>query len=76
MLALLAATRDGTTICPSQVARTLVSDDVGWRALMPAVRDGARVLAKQGKLEVTQRGALLSHDEPWRGAVRLRRPQR
>jgi Protein of unknown function (DUF3253) len=73
MLELLAATRDGNTICPSQVARRLERDERDWRALMPKVRDCARALAREGRLEVTQRGAVLSPEEDWRGALRLRR---
>ena len=73
MLELLAATRDGSTICPSQVARKLERDERDWRALMPRVRDCARTLALAGRLEVTQRGVVLSPEGDWRGALRLRR---
>jgi hypothetical protein len=76
MLELLAATRDGTTICPSRVARFLELDERDWRALMPRVRDCARALAREGQLEVTQRGVALSPDEAWRGPLRLRRVPR
>jgi hypothetical protein len=76
ILELLAVTRDGTTICPSQVARRLERHERDWRALMPRVRDCARALAREGRLEVTQRGVVLSAQEDWRGALRLRRPPR
>ncbi len=72
MLELLSATRDGTTICPSQVARHLERNERDWRALMPRVRDCARALARERRLEVTQRGVALSPDGVWRGALRLR----
>ena len=76
MLELLAATRDGTTICPSQIARRLEHDERDWRALMPTVRNCARALAREGRLEVTQRGVVLSPEADWRGALRLRRRRR
>jgi hypothetical protein len=38
---------------------------------MEATRDAARSLAAAGLVVVTQRGASLPHDQPWRGAVRL-----
>jgi Protein of unknown function (DUF3253) len=76
MLDLLAATRQGSTICPSQVARRLEREERDWRALMPRVRECAHALAREGRLEVTQRGVVLSPQEDWRGALRLRRPIR
>ena len=38
---------------------------------MEATRDAARSLAAAGLVVVTQRGATLPHDQPWRGPVRL-----
>jgi hypothetical protein len=55
--AILTAVRDrgaGRTVCPSEVARSLAED---WRPLMPRVRDIAAVLAEEGRLAVTQKGA-------------------
>ena len=54
---LLATRHEGATICPSEVARALVSDDVGWRRLMPRVRQAAQELAQNNRLNVTRRGA-------------------
>lgn len=70
---LLAARGAGSSICPSEVARALAPAPA-WRALMPAVRDVARALARAGRLRVTQGHETLSPDEPWRGAIRLRLP--
>ena len=69
VLAILQKGRPGTTMCPSDVARTL--DPVGWRALMPAVRAAAFSLADDGLVEVTQRGAIVD-GRTTRGAIRLR----
>lgn len=71
MLARLAARRPGATICPSEVARALAADDRDWRALMPAIRDTARSLARDGRLRVTQRGYPLDPDAAWHGPIRL-----
>ena len=54
---LLATRKTGATICPSELARALVSDDVGWRRLMPRVRHTAQELAQNNRLNVTRRGA-------------------
>jgi len=56
ILALLAARADGATICPSDAARALASDEAAWRALMPEVRRVAARLAAVGALRVMQHG--------------------
>lgn len=56
--------------CPSEVARQL--DAQAWRTLMPRVRKVAADLARAGKINVTQRGVVLSPDQTWKGAIRLR----
>jgi hypothetical protein len=62
-----------STICPSDAARALASEESRWRALMPDVRRVAAVLAAQGSLRVTAQGvdvdALQAH-----GPIRLGRP--
>jgi hypothetical protein len=59
------------TICPSDVAREVGTED-GWRDLMDPVREAAQRLVRGGRLEVTQRGEVV--DLPTvRGPVRLRR---
>jgi len=70
-LALLERRGTGKSICPSEVARELAPEH--WRTLMPRVRESARRLAACGAITVTQRERVLSPDEPWRGAIRLRR---
>lgn len=71
-LQLLAARAPGSSLCPSEVARQLAPAP-DWRALMPAVRDVARLLAQRGQLRVTQGQRVLSPDGAWPGAIRLRR---
>lgn len=56
--------------CPSEVARALCPDD--WRVLMPQVREAARLLALRGKVQITQRGKVVSDDDPAPGPIRLR----
>jgi hypothetical protein len=54
--ALLAQRREDASICPSEVARSLASDEASWRALMPHIRRVADTMAAQGRLRVTQGG--------------------
>jgi hypothetical protein len=73
ILALLEARAPDATICPSDAARALGSNEVAWRALMPDVRRVAADLAAAGRIRVTQHGqdvdALAA-----RGPIRLGRP--
>lgn len=66
---ILSQGRPGTTMCPSDVARKL--DPVGWRRLMPEVRDAAYRLADAGQVEVLQRGEVVD-GRTVRGPIRLR----
>jgi len=70
ILELLAQRDPGKTICPSDAARAMGGDD-GFRPLMPVVRDAARALVAEGRIEVTQRGEPVDPDRA-RGAIRLR----
>ncbi|MCA8942823.1 MAG: DUF3253 domain-containing protein [Planctomycetes bacterium] len=70
MLEILASRRAGS-ICPSEIARQL--EPTEWRALMEPVRRAARRLAHDGRLEITQRGAVVDPAD-FRGPVRLRIP--
>ena len=70
ILALLAQRAPGRTICPSDAARALADD---WRPLMGAVRETAAGMTDEGRLEVTQRGAVVD-PRAARGPVRLRLP--
>ena len=69
-LELLARRDPGKTICPSDAARAMGGDDA-FRPLMPVVRDAARALVAEGRIEVTQKGEPVDLDSA-RGAIRLR----
>jgi hypothetical protein len=58
------------TICPSDAARAVGGAD--WRALVPVVREVARQLARERRVQVTQRGEPLDPDAAWKGPVRIR----
>lgn len=70
---LLARRAPTATLCPSEVARALCTDEAAWRALMPAVRDAAFVLARRGAIDITQGGTTRDPDAPLVGPIRLRR---
>jgi hypothetical protein len=59
-----------SSICPSDAARAVGGDD--WRDLMDDARDAARDLARQGSVEITQKGSVLDPDGTWRGPIRIR----
>lgn len=71
--ALLNARAPSASICPSDVARALETQDNAWRALMPQIRRVAASLAAQGLLRVT-RGEADVDAQSKGGPVRLRRP--
>ncbi|GGO76821.1 DUF3253 domain-containing protein [Nocardioides deserti] len=76
ILDLLAQREEGKTICPSDAARA-VGTEQGWRDLMEPARQAAQRLVEAGEVEVTQCGAVV--DLPTaRGPVRIRKrpPQR
>jgi hypothetical protein len=58
-----------TSICPSEVARALRPRG-NWRALMPAVREAAAVLAGRGIVEIRQRGQRVS-PRSYKGPIRI-----
>ena len=62
------------TICPSDAARAIGGDD--WRDLMDDARDVARELAREGDVEITQKGEVLDPDAAWRGPIRIRITER
>jgi len=70
---LLDARAAGATICPSDAARALASDESAWRALMPDVRRVAAALAAAGSLRVTAHGEDVDALQA-RGPIRLGRP--
>lgn len=64
------ARTSGATICPSEVARALWPHD--WRARMQTVRSVGLHLAKEGCIEITQRGIVCDASGEIRGAIRYR----
>ncbi|MGK2867454.1 MAG: DUF3253 domain-containing protein [Mycobacterium sp.] len=58
------------TICPSDAARAV--GGATWRDLMDDARELARELARQGEVEISQKGEVLDPDAPWRGPIRIR----
>ena len=68
---LLDARAEGTTICPSEVARALGGDT--WRELMRPVREVAATRAESGDLKVTRGGREIDARNPG-GPIRLSRP--
>jgi hypothetical protein len=57
------------TICPSEAARLVESED--WRSLMERTRRAARRLVGQGRLEILQGGRVVDPSTA-RGPIRLR----
>lgn len=72
ILRLLAARAPSASICPSDVARALSSDERIWRAQMPAIRRVAAQLATEGRVKVT-RGAMQVNALSKGGPIRIRR---
>lgn len=72
ILRLLGAAAAGSSICPSEAARSARPD--GWRPLMEATRSAARRLAARDLVEWTQRGRRVDPSTA-RGPVRIRRGQ-
>lgn len=75
IFALLAARREGATICPSEVARALAPEAEGeaWREGMSRVREVAQGLAESGRLVVTRRRVPVDATSGG-GPIRLGRP--
>ncbi|MCQ8185374.1 DUF3253 domain-containing protein [Parvularcula maris] len=69
ILQLLAERGEGKSICPSEAARALAPED--WRPLMDEVRAAGRMLAEEGRIEVTQGGEPVDPISA-RGPVRYR----
>ncbi|KAF9632347.1 hypothetical protein BFW01_g3209 [Lasiodiplodia theobromae] len=82
--ALLDQRQHPKTICPSEVARSLSTQELaelganGWRELMPAVRGLVFDARAAGEVQILQRGAVIGQDVPTetiRGPIRVRKPQ-
>ncbi len=59
-----------SSICPSDAARAIGGDD--WRQLTEQGRTIAFKLARDGDVELTQRGNVIDPDRPSRGPIRIR----
>ncbi|CAN7626632.1 DUF3253 domain-containing protein [Acidovorax sp. LjRoot194] len=71
---LLALRQPEATICPSEVALSLVGEDGAWRDHMPHVRQVAQALAQHHRLRVTRGGVPVSATAPG-GPIRLGLPR-
>jgi hypothetical protein len=69
---LLAARARTSSICPSEVARSLDPDD--WRPLMEPARRAARRMVARGEVEITQGGSVVDPSTA-KGPIRIRRPR-
>jgi hypothetical protein len=59
-----------SSICPSDAARAIGGES--WRELSKQSRSIAFALARDGDVEITQRGAVVDPDRPARGPIRIR----
>ena len=66
----LLSTRTGT-ICPSDAARAVGTED-GWRDLMEPARRAARRLVAAGEVQITQGGRVVDPSTA-KGPIRIRR---
>lgn len=66
----------GATICPSEAARVVASqqgiEGEGWRDLMEPARAAARRLVALGEVEIVQKGRVVDPSSA-KGAIRIRR---
>lgn len=72
LMALLGERGESKTVCPSELARRLASDETAWRRLMEPIRMAARRLHHRGYLEILQGGRMVDPDSA-KGPIRLRR---
>lgn len=68
---LLAQRAAGATICPSDAARAVGTDD-DWRELMEPARRAARRLVDTGEVDITQGGHVVDPTTA-HGPIRIRR---
>ncbi len=71
VLSLLADRAAAATICPSEVARTVGTEE-SWRSLMEPARRAARRLVAAGQVEITQGGRVVDPSTA-KGPLRIRR---
>jgi hypothetical protein len=70
MLVLVRERGPSKTICPSDAARAVGGER--WRDLKDDARDIARKLAREGEVEISQKGEVVDPDATWRGPIRIR----
>ena len=81
ILRLVAERGPGKSICPSEVARSFAEErrkpsdppDL-WRKYLPAVRQQAKNLARQGRISILRKGKPVDPTVPVKGVVRLSLP--
>ncbi|WP_460818543.1 DUF3253 domain-containing protein [Nocardioides korecus] len=71
ILELLTTRAASATICPSDAARAVGTED-SWRDLMEPARRAARRLVAAGEVEITQKGQVVDPSTA-KGAIRIRR---
>lgn len=71
LLSLLAARAGGATVCPSEAARAVGTEDT-WRELMEPARRAARRLVAAGEVEITQGGTVVDPSTA-KGPIRIRK---
>lgn len=71
ILQLLSTRKLGATICPSEAARAVGSEQT-WRDRMEPARRAARRLVDRGEVEITQRGRVVEPSTA-RGPIRIRK---
>ncbi len=81
ILALLAAPRGRPSISPVAAARAFAAARAKpgdppdlWRRYLPAVRQQALNLARRGRLSILRKGKPVDPRAPFKGVVRLARP--
>lgn len=67
----LSAREPGKSICPSEVAKDLQSEQ--WQRMMGKVRGVAVGMARQGRLVITKKGKAVN-PAAFKGVIRLRLP--
>ena len=72
ILALARHRGPGSSICPSDAARAVGGP--GWRDLTEDSRSTAFALARDGDVEITQRGQVVDPGQLPRGPIRIRMP--
>ncbi len=74
ILSLAEARGPGKTICPSEAARALASDDpAAWSRLMGPVRKVAVALMKAGRIVIRRKGRPVDPDD-FKGVYRISVP--